>query len=207
MPRQMRVANPPCVSCPSAAFGSSKPLEFERSLLEVTEGKSIDAEGHPSPTHIYIRLPRGRPLSILHRSCCGTGRCSAPVGQYCPAVHEGRLSQSLAADMPVAGIWPSWVGLAREERIGSRRRRCHRVGHLRIERIPAHGRGDSGLGSQRKRVVSVSRLGCVPQGETDAQPDHFWMTWRAQDTVRSTPRELSAHTSSPRTSSKANRKG
>ena len=46
-------------------------------------------------------------------------------------------------------------------------------GGIEPGRIPAHGQGNSGPRSQRRRVVSVSRLGCVPRGETDAQPDHF----------------------------------
>ena len=135
----------------------------------------------------------------LGAAVAGACAVSNPGGQRdCRAsVHLGKAQRSIRPERIVP---PSGADVDVELLMGTRIASAMNRSSGRIEpwRIPAHGRGDSGLGSQRKRVVSVSRLGCVPQGETDAQPDHFWMTWRAQDTVRSTPRELSAHTSSAR---------
>ena len=87
MPRQMRVANPPCVSCPSAAFRSSKPLGFERFQSGAAAG-----------------LPAGQP-------CYPAGLPSWQRSAALAAALLPRRAASRAARPPVQGCQDGSAGL------------------------------------------------------------------------------------------------
>ena len=89
MPRQMRVANPPCVSCPSAAFRSSKPLGFERFQSGAAAG-----------------LPAGQP-------CNPAGLPSWQRSAALAAALLPRRAASRAARPPVQGCQDGSAGLPR----------------------------------------------------------------------------------------------